>query len=42
MVGDYIASSFSNGGVRPLFAVASGPSAGLFNEAIFTTTTALA
>ena len=42
MVGDYISSSFSNGGVRPLFAVASAPSAGLFNEAIFTTTTALA
>jgi hypothetical protein len=37
MVGDYISSSFVNGGVRPVFAAASTPFGGLFNEAMFTT-----
>jgi hypothetical protein len=37
MVGDYISSSFTGGGVRPVFAAASAPSGGLFNEAIVTT-----
>ncbi|MGB2953753.1 MAG: sialidase family protein [Gaiellaceae bacterium] len=37
MVGDYISSSFANGGVRPVIAVASAPSGGLFDEAMFTT-----
>ena len=41
MVGDYISSSFTNGGVRPVFAVASAPSGGLFNESMFTTSLAL-
>jgi hypothetical protein len=41
MVGDYVSSSFANGAVRPFIAVATAPSGGLFNEAIFTTTTAL-
>jgi hypothetical protein len=41
MVGDYISSSFTNGGVRPVFAVASAPSGGLFNESMFTTALAL-
>jgi hypothetical protein len=36
MVGDYISSSFTRGGVRPVFAVASAPSGGLFDEAMFT------
>jgi hypothetical protein len=37
MVGDYISSSFTGGGVRPVFAAASAPSFGLFNESMFTT-----
>jgi hypothetical protein len=37
MVGDYISSSFTGGGVRPVFAAASPPSGGLFNESMFTT-----
>lgn len=37
MVGDYISSSFANGGARPVIAVASAPSGGLFDEAMFTT-----
>jgi hypothetical protein len=37
MVGDYISSSFTNGGVRPAIAVASAPSGTLFNESMFTT-----
>jgi hypothetical protein len=37
MVGDYISSSFTGGGVRPAIAVASAPSGGLFNESMFTT-----
>jgi hypothetical protein len=41
MVGDYISSSFVNGGVRPVFAAASAPSSGLFNEAMFTTSSPL-
>jgi hypothetical protein len=41
MVGDYISSSFANGGVRPVFAVASAPFGGLFNESMFTTTSPL-
>jgi len=36
MVGDYISSSFTNGGVRPVFASASPPVGGSFNEAMFT------
>jgi hypothetical protein len=36
MVGDYISSSYVSGGVLPLFASASPPSAGLFNESMFT------
>ena len=40
MVGDYISSSFVNGGVRPAIAVASPP-VGTFNEAMFTTTSPL-
>jgi hypothetical protein len=41
MVGDYISSSFANGGVRPVFAVASAPVGGVFNESMFTTAGAL-
>jgi hypothetical protein len=41
MVGDYISSSFANGGVRPVIAAASAPSLGLFNESMFTTASAL-
>ena len=41
MVGDYISSSFVNGGVKPVFAVASAPFGGLFNEAMFTTASLL-
>jgi hypothetical protein len=41
MVGDYISSSFASGGVRPVFAGASAPFGGLFNEPIFTTASAL-
>jgi hypothetical protein len=41
MVGDYISSSFVNGGVRPVFASASAPFGGLFNESMFTTASAL-
>jgi hypothetical protein len=37
MVGDYISSSFTGGGVRPVFALASPPGGGLFNEGMFTT-----
>ncbi len=35
MVGDYISSSYVNGGVLPVFAAASAPVGGLFNEAMF-------
>ncbi|MGB2874907.1 MAG: sialidase family protein [Gaiellaceae bacterium] len=41
MVGDYISSSYVNGGVLAVFASASAPFAGLFNEAMFTTTAPL-
>ena len=41
MVGDYISSSYVNGGVLPVFASASAPSAGLFNESMFTPSTPL-
>ncbi len=41
MVGDYISSSYVNGGVLPVFALASAPSAGLFNESMFTPSTPL-
>jgi hypothetical protein len=37
MVGDYISSSFTGSCVRPVFAIASAPSGGLFNESMFTT-----
>ena len=36
MVGDYISTSFTSGGVRPVFASASSPLGGSFNEAMFT------
>jgi hypothetical protein len=36
MVGDYISTSFVGGPAFPAFAVASAPSGGVFNEAIFT------
>ena len=36
MVGDYISSSYVRGGVLPVFASASAPLGGLFNEAMFT------
>jgi hypothetical protein len=38
MVGDYISSSFTSGGVRPVFAGASAPVGLTFNESMFTTT----
>jgi hypothetical protein len=41
MVGDYISSSFVPGGVRTVIAGATAPFGGLFNEAMFTTTSAL-
>jgi hypothetical protein len=41
MVGDYISSSYVSGGVLPVFASASAPSGGLFNESMFTPTTPL-
>jgi BNR repeat protein len=41
MVGDYISTSFSNGSAHPVFAVASAPVGGLFNEAMFTPTMGL-
>jgi len=36
MVGDYISTSFSDGKAYPVFAVATAPGGGAFNEAIFT------
>src|SRR5579859_2400076 len=36
MVGDYISTSFSGGKAYPVFAVATAPSGGTFNEAMFT------
>jgi hypothetical protein len=41
MVGDYISSSYVSGRVRPAIAVATAPAGGLFNEAMFTTASAL-
>ena len=41
MVGDYISTSFVNGGVRPVFASASAPFGGVFDESMFTTASAL-
>jgi hypothetical protein len=41
MVGDYISSSFTQSGVRPVFAAASAPLGGLFNESMFTTASLL-
>ena len=41
MVGDYISSSFVSGSVRPVFAAATAPSGGRFNESMFTTASAL-
>lgn len=38
MVGDYISTSFSNGKAFPLFMVATAPTGGQFNEAMFTVT----
>ncbi|HVB21774.1 MAG TPA: sialidase family protein [Ktedonobacteraceae bacterium] len=35
-VGDYIATSFSNGQAFPIFALATAPTAGHFNEAMYT------
>ena len=43
MVGDYISTSFVKGGVAlPVFALASAPVSSVFNEAMTTTTTAIA
>jgi len=36
MVGDYLSTSFVGGPAFPAFAVASAPTGGIFNEAIFT------
>jgi len=36
MVGDYISTSFSGGKAYPVFAVATAPGGGAFNEAMFT------
>ena len=36
MVGDYISTSFTSAPAFPAFAVASAPTGGTFNEAIFT------
>ena len=41
MVGDYISSSFTQGGVRPVFAAASAPVGSTFNESMFTTASLL-
>lgn len=41
MVGDYISSSFSNGVVFPIFAVASAPVGTTFQESMFTVSTGL-
>ncbi len=36
MIGDYISTSFSGGEAYPVFAVATAPGRGVFNEAMFT------
>ena len=41
MVGDYVATAYSNGSPFGVFAVAQAPAGGVFNEAIFTTTSPL-
>ncbi len=41
MVGDYISTSFVGGTVRSVFAIATVPSGGFFNEGMFTTTSGL-
>jgi len=42
MVGDYISTSFAGGTAHPVFAVATAPSGGTFNQAMFSPTTGLA
>jgi hypothetical protein len=42
MVGDYISGSYVRGGVLPVFASASAPAAGVFNESMFVPTEPLA
>ena len=41
MVGDYISTSWAGGKAHPVFASASAPSGGLFNEAVFSPVTGL-
>ena len=42
MVGDYISADFNSGGTsHGAFAVATAPSSGVFNEAIYTNSTGL-
>ncbi len=36
MVGDYISTSFSDGKAYPVFAIATAPGGGVFNEAMYT------
>jgi hypothetical protein len=42
MVGDYISTSYSSGGARPVFASATAPSGGVFAEGMFTSTAGIA
>jgi len=42
MVGDYISTSFSGGTSHPIFAVANAPTAGVFDEAMYTPASGLA
>jgi len=42
MVGDYISTSYTNGKAFPVFARATAPAGGKFNEAMYTTTTGFA
>jgi hypothetical protein len=41
MVGDYISTSYAGGTARGLFALATAPSGGVFNEAMYTTSSGL-
>jgi len=41
MVGDYISASFVGGKAYPVFAVATAPRGGVFNEAMFTVSSSL-
>jgi hypothetical protein len=41
MVGDYISTSWTGGKAHPVFASASAPSGGLFNEAVFSPVTGI-